>query len=490
MSTPTPLPKTKAVIALALIIAGYTLLFFWLACRKYEFATAESGDIAAVNHVFWSSLHGKFFWHFGIDRSYFAMHQEYLLFLIWPLYALFPGPHTLFFVQTLCIALSAVPMFLIARRVLEDDLSAVAMAFALIMFPSIVSQNVNQLHTSQWVLPLLLMCFYFFLAENFRWFAVFCILAALGKENTPLTLLMFVPYALWKRRARRWWLMPLVVSVVMLVLDFKIVGPYFARGWKYEAMGYLSNFGNSWGEILSNVLFNPAKLFGALFQPANGGYLLQLLQPVLWVLPFFAPEVIFAAPDLGVNLLAANTGMKVPAWHYNVYCGAFLVLACVFALPRVSRWLSKRFGPSRLCPVVPVLLAVMAVAHWPFWLEPGQFEPLPFYESQRAARDSVPPDASLLIGPEMLVGQFSNRLKFTTNDRVNDDPQQMFDYDYAYFDLNYRGVTPPLPVESVKAFADNPSYELVYSRQNIYVFRRKLGMGAAPPADLGKPVDK
>lgn len=85
----------------------------------------------------------------------------------------------------------------------------------------------------------------------------------------------------------------------------------------------------------------------------------------------------------------------------------------------------------------------------------------------------IPPDASLLIGSEMLVGQFSCREKFTTNDRLGNDPQRMFAHDWAYFDLNYRCVYPPLPIDTVRAFANNPSYECVHSQQNVYVFRRK-----------------
>lgn len=465
------LPTFPCSQALAVILLGYTSLFFWLACRKFEFSTAEMGDIAAVNHVFWSSLHGKFFWHFGIDRSYFAMHQEILLFVFWPLYALFPYPQTLFLVQTCCIAASAVPLYAIARRVLQHDGSALACAVALLMFPSIVSQNVNQLHTSQWVLPLLLAAFYFFHVENFRGFLAFSIFAALGKENTPLTLLMFVPYALWKRRDRKWWLTPLGISVVSLILSFKIIGPYFQRGWEYEALGYLSNLGKTWPEVF-RALLSP-KLFEALLQPANGPYLLQLTQPALWILPFFAPEVLFVLPDLGTNLIAGNIGMKVPVWHYNVYTGGFLVLAAVFAIPRLENWLHRRGGTVRLVPTFPILLAVMAVAHWPFWFRPYEYRPTPFYEAQKRARQLIPPDASVLIGPQLMVGHFSNRLKFTTHDRVNDDPQKMFEYDWAYFDGNYPGYHPPLKPETVLAFANNPDYELVFAEQNIYVFRRR-----------------
>ena len=467
------LPLSTAGRVLAGILVAYVLLFFWLACRKWQFDTCEGGDIGVVNHIFWSSLHGQFFWHFDIDRSYFAMHQEALVFVVWPLYALFPGVRTLFFVQTMCISLSGVVMFLIARRVLKDDLSAVLMALALLFFPSIASQNVNQLHTSQWVLPLLLSCFYFFLTENYRWFVAFCIFAALGKENTPLTLLVFVPYALWKRRGWRWWATPLAVSAVALVVDFKIVGPYFAHGWRYEALGYLGNLGNNWGEVFRNILFDPSKLWSALTQADNGPYLIQLLQPALWLFPFLVPEVLFAIPDLFINLIARNNGMKVVAWHYNVYTGAFLVLASLFAIPRVEALIRKRFGSVSLCPVLPMLICVMSVAHWPFWFYPYEYQPLPHYEDQVRARALIPRDAPVLYAPDREGAFFSNRLKFASNFMAKDDVQQMLRYDWVYLDMNFAQVYPPIPTTTLMAFAKNPDYQCLFAESGIYVFRRK-----------------
>lgn len=454
------------------VVSAYVLIFWWLAWRKFEFCTAETGDAAVINHMFWSTLHGKFFWHFVIDRSYFAMHQEWLALFFLPLYALFPSPKTLLFIQTFCLGISAVPMFLIARRVLQDDWSALFAAVAVIFFPTVVSQNVNNMHSSPWVLPFLLTAFYFFHKEDYRWFVVFSILAVLGKENTPLTLLAFTPYALWLRRSKRWWIAPVVIAAVSLYTSFGIVGPYFAQGWKYEALGYLSNLGNTWPEVFAGLF--SSKLFDALFQPANGPFLLYLLQPALWLLPFLAPEFLFVLPDLGTNLIAGNTGMKVIPWHYNVNVGGFLVLAAVFALPRLQRWLPQRAGAAiRLTPVVPALLAALAIAHWPFWFSPVHYRPLPHYETQLRARALVPADASLLVGPNLILGPFSSRMKFTANNLVNNDPARMFEYDWAYFDLNYPWYVPPVPRETVMAFANNPDYELVFQEKNVIVFRRR-----------------
>jgi hypothetical protein len=122
---------------------------------------------------------------------------------------------------------------------------------------------------------------------------------------------------------------------------------------------------------------------------------------------------------------------------------------------------------------VPLLLAAFAIAHWPFWFTPSQYQPLPQYAAQREARSMIPPNASVLVGPQMLVGQFSSREKFMTNDRLQDDPARMFAFDWAYFDLNLAHVHPRLPRETIEAFMKNPSYELVYSKSNVLVFHRR-----------------
>jgi len=190
-------------------------------------------------------------------------------------------------------------------------------------------------------------------------------------------------------------------------------------------------------------------------------------------LPFLAPEVLFALPDLFVNLIAGNNGMKVVAWHYNVYTGAFLVLASLFAIPRLEALLRKRFGPVSLCPVLPMLICVISIAHWPFWFHPQEYQPLPHYEAQVRARALIPPGVPVLYAPDREGAFFSDRSRFSNNIMVKDDPQQMFQYDWVYFDMNFARMYPPIPTSTLMAFANNPDYQCLFAESGIYVFRRK-----------------
>src|SRR5207247_1690090 len=139
-------------------------------------------DTALLDWVYYSTLHGKFFWCFDLDNSYFESHQEPLLILYLPLYFIAPSVKTLLFLQTLSIAVASIPVYLLGRKVLESEQAAVLMAVAFLFFPTLVSQHVNQLHTSVFPLPFLMFAFYCFQEQRSLPFVALLTLACLGKE--------------------------------------------------------------------------------------------------------------------------------------------------------------------------------------------------------------------------------------------------------------------------------------------------------------------
>jgi hypothetical protein len=49
----------------------------------------------------------------------------------------------------------------------------------------------------------------------------------------------------------------------------------------------------------------------------------------------------------------------------------------------------------------------------------------------------------------------------------------MWRFDWAFIDMNYASMLPPIPKETLFAFANNPDYELVFREENVFVFRRR-----------------
>ena len=395
-----------------------------------------------------------------------------------PVYWIFPSIVTLLFLQSLFIAAAGIPMFLIARRVLRDDFAALCIAAAFLLFPTIASQHVNSIHDTQFIIVSLLFAFYFYYMERFGWFVGCAALSCLGKENVPLTLMVFGVYAALQRRSWKWIVTPLVLASGVMAIVFKVIMPYLRAGKPYRSFGYFGSLGETPLQVLQTLWTEPVRFAATVFTSTNVLYLIELLQPLVWVLPFFSLPVIFVLPDLGTNLLVENMAPKVIPWHYNLTVGAFLFVAVIFSVQKLSAWLAARQGPARYAAGFGVLLVCLSVSHWVLWLNLNDYRQPPQYEALQEALAKVPENASVLV-PQTMLAHAANRWHFATIQhwlfyRRPTDPQRIFDYQYVIVNRNERpGRWATVPEEVVRAYTANPNYELIFNKQNVLVFRRR-----------------
>jgi len=101
-------------------ILFYIVFIFGAVALKYHFSLYNGLDLAIFNHTFWQTIHGNFFGSSINPPSYFGDHFAPFLILLIPFYWLIPHPLTLLFLQTLFLASSAIPLYLIAKRYLPS----------------------------------------------------------------------------------------------------------------------------------------------------------------------------------------------------------------------------------------------------------------------------------------------------------------------------------------------------------------------------------
>ena len=467
-------PPRIATRILGFGIAGYSLFFFWLAHLKFVCMTHHSGDIAGFNNAFWYTLHGRFFYMVDLGMSYFGDKSGWLFVLALPFYWLWPNPHTLIFLSCVAAGLSAIPVYLLAVHALRDRTAGLLSTAAYLFFPTIVSQTVNQINMLQFVAGFVALALYFFCVNRYPVALVCCALACLlGSDDIGLTMLMFLPYAFVKRRGVKWALGAALISVVFFAVAFAVIMPAFRGDRPYRPLGYLANLGGTPGEILHTLALDPSKTLAALLTRENFLYLLLLVQPVLWLSPWFSWEVLFAVPYLAINLLAANMSMKSIAFHYNVTVGMFLCVATIFAVRKWSERLRNRWGPARYEVGFATLYLCLAVTSWPLWLNLSEYQPRPYHPSQLAALNLVPPGKSV-VAPETMLGLLSDRERFNSlNGLFLYTHEDMFSYEYLVFDGNDRALEPWVTQDFLNKVASHPGYELIFSQQNVFVFRRR-----------------
>jgi len=115
-----------------LLIVAYIVLFGTLSLRRHQNLGTNALDLGYTDQAVWNTLHGRpFRFSTFVDAAFsldipigqfrqpdvlLGYHVEPILALVAPLYLLHDGPETLLWLQTLALALGAVPLYAIARN--------------------------------------------------------------------------------------------------------------------------------------------------------------------------------------------------------------------------------------------------------------------------------------------------------------------------------------------------------------------------------------
>lgn len=458
---------------LAVVVSGYVLVFFWLAYRQYAYFGTDSGDLAYFNNMFSWTLRGRPFYVSAIGYSNLAVHAAFLWGLLVPAYWLAPGLPALLFMQSLFLGATAVPVYLIARQVLQDHRTALVMAVAFILLPPIVSQNVNQVEEPALVAVFLLFAFYFFIMKRFGLFLLFSGISCLGRENIPLAIGMFGIYGLILRRGGKWVIAPLVMGSVYFWFAMFVLMPYFRQGHEWHVMKMFTYLGDTPGSIVLNAISHPTIVLQHLLEQQNVTYVTLLLQPMGWVLPFLSPASLMALPDLAINTISDNGAMKVIPWHYNVVTGCFLFIGTIYAVKKLGQRLRHRYqGNPEI--VMAVILLMLSISQWVTWFSPQHYRKLPYQETLLRAIAAVPPQKSVLV-PLRLVSHIALHDRFTNLSLFLSKPACAEQFEYVILDANERQYGPLITQEFFDSFYRNPKYKVVFAEQNVFVFQRLGG---------------
>jgi len=464
---------TRPQAVLAVIVAAYVLGMFLLAKCQHDNFGFQSNETGAANNVLWNMLQGHPYRLAMIgDLNYLALHAEFFWLLLLPVYALFPGVSTLLFLQSAALGLTAVPIYLIVRRVWKDEVAGVLMGLAFLFMPAIASGNLNQIHPVPYLPVFILFAYYFFLEERLGPFLVFALLACFVRENAGLVVCMFGVLAWINRRGWKWRLVPFITGLGYFLLITQVVMAAAQQGREWHVAKYFTYLGATPGEIVKNALTQPGLVINHLLGGENIQYFVWLVQPLGWVLPFLGPAAIVALPDLAGNLLSDNGGLKVITWHYQFVTTSGLFVGAIFGAKRLLDRLQRHDGRANYAPVMGAGFACLCLAHWFLWFQPVRFQRLPHHDTLVKVIEFIPPTKSVLA-PIRLTAHFSSREHFDCVDRWTKLPAYCAQYEYVILDANERQFPPPVTREFFDAFHKNPNYRLVFSEQNVFVFQRQ-----------------
>ena len=348
-----PAGKRHGVVLVCALMAAYVVLYGGLCIHKYRYYLYTDFDLAIFVQAVDGILHGTYYSSIR-GMNWLGDHTSLVLFLVAPLYAIARSPVTLLLVQTVALALGALPVYWLARRHLPRRGVAIVLSAAYLLQPALGYTNLFEFHPEVLSTGALLWAFYGLVENKTRWMVIASALALLGKEDVALAVLGMALYALSLRRSRDAAILA-GLAAGSLVVSFAILKPWLGGSAQAQYGALYARWGNTTGEAVLNLVRHPLQALAAFWDTPGDAfdsavkrnYYLVTLLP--WAfLPLLSPRtLLIPALVLALQFLSWRFHQHTIVFQYTALTTPFVTAAAVMGLRNLLLLVP---GGSRLSP--------------------------------------------------------------------------------------------------------------------------------------------
>lgn len=387
-----------SVYLLILITLIYTVFFTLYTLSRHRSFHSYAFDLGWQHQAFYTLLHtGNPRITLWVTLNHLGNHFQPLYYLLAPIYALHQDATTLLVLQTILLAVAAIPLYLIAKRRLGNPWTALIIAVLYLLYPALHGINNFDFHGLALLIPFACFLLYALETEKFRLFWVFFALALIAREDTVISLSGVGLYLLLDRRHRKLGLTVLAVCVgyFLFVLTMMSTLDGCADLQNYSALAVPEH--QNFTGVLLTLFTNPRfVLQHVFFNPEKIEYLLHILIPVAFLPLFAGKRIVLLLPGLAIMLLS-NT-----FFNYSICCPySAHIIPYVFFLTILgiqSIW-AKRPG-IRISALVLTVLTAGVLMNYQFGLIfskrfPGFLQPTTRQRTVYSFFEQIPKDVSL-----------------------------------------------------------------------------------------------
>ena len=326
-----PRPKTLPQWLLAGVIVFYAGWFSYWTVRNHDGFGTFGYDLGIFDQGIWllSRFHAPFVTFMG--RNLFGDHTSFILLPFVPLYWIYPSAHLLLIAQSLACALTAIPVFLIARRRLDDEWLALILGVAVLLQPALQLTNFENFHPDAFEFPLMALVLLFMLDE--RWTPYFISIALLMsvKEDTPLVVFAVGVYVAIRKNRKIGLITCAAATGYFFLAIYGILRTLNGIG---SMTGYRIPFGG-YGGVLRTAFGHPIRFLHYLGSDHRIWYLWQLVAP-LAVLPLLGLDLaVLAIGPVLVNLISDFPYQHEIGYHYATSIVPIFAVATVIGISRL-----------------------------------------------------------------------------------------------------------------------------------------------------------
>lgn len=269
--------------------------------------------------------------------SGFAFHQNYIMYLLVPLYYLFPDILLLQLTPVFVVALSSWLFFLIASERLQDTRKAFYCFCTFLIIPSIVRCTLGFIPDCFGILFLTL--YFYFLMREKEWLAFMALIfLALCRENYFVIITGLGLYSMIFKKQLRFGSAVLLLGIVHFFVGTIFMPDIFSPDGTnaISSLNIFHKFGGSMSEIAKNILLHPLDAISYMLRRKSLIYLLSVGAPFI-ILSWRNPLNLVIVPPLMINSLSGMWYAVNVNTHHTFILMPIIFMAWLQELGKLNR---------------------------------------------------------------------------------------------------------------------------------------------------------
>jgi uncharacterized membrane protein len=349
------LTERYGLLIVCALIMAYSVYFSALSIQRHKSFRTYASDMGQMDQALWNTLHGNLLQDTrpnGKQMPRLTDHVEPIFLIVPFVFLIYDGIESLFVTQSVALALSALPIYWIARRRLKSEWASVIFAAMYLFFPALQAANLAEFHAVTFAPAPLMFAYNYGEARAWKRYALFALIALAVKEDMALLVIaMAVYFAIqsskfviqnsdhrfrilnYELRIANY--VPLIialVSVAWFLLALYVIIPYFHPGGESV---YIGRYPRA-----------PLTLLAGLFAPEKIAYVVKLLASVGFLALFDPIFLLIGSPSLILNLLSSYEAQYSGTYHYSAPVAPYFVLAAIGGAARIRNSLALAVVPA------------------------------------------------------------------------------------------------------------------------------------------------
>ncbi len=398
--------RVKYAVAAAVI--AYFLFFSAITVMRHASFNSTAYDLGIFDQTIWGYSQGEMLLNTVRGINLLGDHMHPILLVFAPLYKFLPMPEALLVLQSLALALGALPIYWMARKRIGTAAAALVSA-SYLLYPSLQYINMFDFHPEALAIPLLLFALYFADARRYAAAIAMLALTGLSKEHFPLALASVGAYIFLAQKKRKLGTILAAAGIIWFIINFKVLLPHFAGDAAYAHIRGYEYLGSSIGEAAKNAVLHPQLVIGNLLAADKLAYIALLFLPLgaAAAVILGLPYLLLAAPFFAINLLRSQDLTTAILYQHNAELIPFIYFAAITGAKKLAKLLSLlKLSNTRIAVGMLVLLTTItaAAAYGPFTTVYSLKELIPDEHTAAGYRvlKEIPKGASVSADPLLL----------------------------------------------------------------------------------------